>query len=154
VTPVTRNDVSHLKVLSICYYVYAGLQAVGGGFALLYIAFGAMFLAEPPGRPGQAPPPELGWLFIGVGAFVALFSWTIAALMVCGGYHLARRRRYTLCLVLAGIACIGVPLGTVLGVFTFLVLARPSVREAFLAGADRIGEDEEEEEETTSPVEE
>jgi hypothetical protein len=35
------------------------------------------------------------------------------------------------CLVVAGIECIFMPFGTVLGVFTIIVLMRPSVRNLF-----------------------
>jgi hypothetical protein len=37
------------------------------------------------------------------------------------------------CLVMAGIQCIFMPFGTVLGVFTIIVLMRNSVKEAFTA---------------------
>ena len=45
---------------------------------------------------------------------------------------LARRRRYLYCLILAGVmAATCMPFGTVLGVFTIIVLMRPSVKQAF-----------------------
>jgi hypothetical protein len=36
--------------------------------------------------------------------------------------------------VVAGISCISIPYGTVLGILTFLVLARPSIRAVFDRG--------------------
>jgi hypothetical protein len=36
-----------------------------------------------------------------------------------------------LCMVTAGISCLGIPYGTVLGIFTFLVLSRPSAIALF-----------------------
>jgi len=35
------------------------------------------------------------------------------------------------CLIVAGIICIFMPLGTILGVFTIIVLVRPSVKAMF-----------------------
>ena len=35
------------------------------------------------------------------------------------------------CFVIACLACMQMPLGTILGVFTIIVLARPSVKEMF-----------------------
>ncbi len=129
---MTRDDASHLKILSICYYVKAGLNVLGGCLALFYIGLGALFLSDAPRDPrGNGPPPELGWLFVGVGVFAAILAWVIAALMALTGYSLARRRRYTCCLVMAGLACLSVPLGTILGVFSFIVLLRPGVKEEF-----------------------
>jgi hypothetical protein len=53
------------------------------------------------------------------------------------GRSLARRKRYLFCLIVAGTMCVMCnPLGTVLGVFTIVVLLRPSVKELF--GANRL----------------
>ena len=34
-------------------------------------------------------------------------------------------------MIVAGITCLSVPIGTVLGVFTLMVLSRPSVKQMF-----------------------
>ncbi len=72
-----------------------------------------------------------GWLFIVVGAMAISLGWTLALLVLIAGRQLAARRRYTYCLVVAGLECLFMPFGTVLGVFTILVLARPSVKALF-----------------------
>ena len=36
-----------------------------------------------------------------------------------------------ICIVMAALACLSMPFGTVLGVFTIIVLARPSVQALF-----------------------
>jgi len=38
-------------------------------------------------------------------------------------------------MIVAGITCLSVPIGTVLGVFTLLVLSRPSVKQMFAHNA-------------------
>ena len=43
----------------------------------------------------------------------------------------SRRKHYTFCFVMACVECLSVPFGTVLGVFTILVLNRASVKELF-----------------------
>jgi hypothetical protein len=48
--------------------------------------------------------------------------------------RLKERRSRALCLVVAAVSCLGIPFGTVLGVFTFLVLSRPSIERSFDAG--------------------
>jgi hypothetical protein len=50
------------------------------------------------------------------------------------GRFLARRRHHTFCMVIAAVACTFMPLGTVLGVFSLIVLSRESVRESFAPG--------------------
>ncbi len=51
--------------------------------------------------------------------------------MLLAGRKLARRRSWTFCLVVASIECLFMPYGTVLGVFTIIVLLRPTVKELF-----------------------
>ncbi len=92
----------------------------------------------------QHPPAFFGWIFIRIaGGSMVTLGWTLAALVLAAGRMLARRRRYLFCLVVAGIECVFMPLGTVLGVFTIIVLVRPSVKAAFeansTAGADPFG---------------
>ena len=47
------------------------------------------------------------------------------------GWWLAKRKHYWFCFVVACLACAFSPLGTVLGVFTIIVLLRPSVKALF-----------------------
>ena len=56
---------------------------------------------------------------------------TASALIAFAGRCLRRRRRYTFCLVVAAISCAFVPFGTVLGIFTLVVLTRPGVKPMF-----------------------
>jgi hypothetical protein len=48
-----------------------------------------------------------------------------------GGPHLGRRRGHAFCFVVACLACLFMPFGTVLGAFTIIVLSRPSVKARF-----------------------
>jgi hypothetical protein len=141
--PVLVNrDTEHLKLLSIFWYVIAGLNAVGGCFSTIYIVMGAVFLAAPPEmtspttRPGQAaqpdvPPEVMGGMFLGIGGCLMIFLLGLAILAFMTARSLGQRRRRTFCMVMAGITCLSVPIGTVLGVFTLMVLARPSVAALF-----------------------
>ena len=55
----------------------------------------------------------------------------LAALIAFAGRSLQQRTRYLYCLVMAGVECIFMPFGTVLGVFTIIVLMRDSVKPLF-----------------------
>ncbi|VTS03441.1 Uncharacterized protein OS=Xanthomonas arboricola pv. pruni MAFF 301420 GN=XPR_4412 PE=4 SV=1 [Gemmata massiliana] len=134
---MTRTDRDHLRVLSICHYVLAGLCFVAGCFPIIHLVVGIMIVNNEFGPPPQqanapGPPPEIfGWLFIGVAATMIASFWALAVGLIVAGRCLSRRKSRTFCMVMAGAACLFQPLGTALGVFTFIVLARPSVREAF-----------------------
>ena len=131
---MTRTDRDHLRILAICHYVLGGMCFFVGGFAIIYLAIGIAIVAEAPAQPGgnaQEPPEFMGWVFIGVAAFMLAFYWLLAAGLLLAGRCLDQRKWRTFCLVVAGAACLFQPLGTVLGIFTFIVLLRPSVRDAF-----------------------
>ncbi|MGA8036792.1 MAG: hypothetical protein WA823_09865 [Candidatus Acidiferrales bacterium] len=132
-------DEEHLRLLALGYYVSAAITAVFSLLGLLYAGMGAVIgLAVSKGaaaaaETGQPTPQILGWLFglIGFGLFA--FMITMAALKFYTAVCLKQRKSRTFCLVVAAISCLEVPYGTILGVFTFLVLERPSVAGLFVA---------------------
>ncbi|MGN6366991.1 MAG: hypothetical protein ACTHN5_01895 [Phycisphaerae bacterium] len=132
---VNRDD-EHLRMLSIFWYVWSGLSALFGTFPVIHLVIGLVILLSPGsfggGRGGPPPPEFMGWMFTCIGGGFVLLGWTGAVLGFLTGRSLTRRRRLVLCQIAAGVACINIPLGTVLGVFTFIVLGRPSVRSTFV----------------------
>ncbi|HSO24283.1 MAG TPA: hypothetical protein VLT81_15355 [Chondromyces sp.] len=124
------RDLEHLKLLSIFHYVAAGMAALVACIPFIHFFMGlAMALgAFDEGDPATRP------VGLGIMAFAALFiaaGWTLAALMALAGRSLAQRKRYTFCLVMGGVECLFMPVGTVLGVFTIIVLVRDSVKKLF-----------------------
>lgn len=70
--------------------------------------------------------------------FYIMIGGFLVALCVCNvlsGYYIKKRKNQIFTFITAGINCMQVPLGTVLGVFTFIVLTRPSVKMAYGANA-------------------
>ncbi|MFT3831668.1 MAG: hypothetical protein QM691_18385 [Opitutaceae bacterium] len=128
------QDQEHLRLLTIFHYVVAGLAALFACFPLFHLALGLFFILAPTSLAGsgQPPPPAfLGWIFVVFASCFILAGWAFAACVIYAGRCLARRRRLLFCQVMAGIACIFMPFGTVLGVFTLIVLMRPSVKPLF-----------------------
>lgn len=126
------QDREHLRILSILYYVFGGLLAFGGLFPLIYVVMGAVFVSGGvPSGPGGGPPAFVGWILILFGGGISLFAWALAACCLFTGYNLSHTKRYIFCFVVACFCCIQMPLGTILGVFTIIVLARPSVKDLF-----------------------
>jgi hypothetical protein len=128
-----NQDLEHLRLLSIFHCVAAAMAALVACIPFLHLFMG---LALATGALGDTDPEArpvgivimiiaLGFIFIG---------WVLAALMVFAGRSLAQRKRYTFCLVMGGIECLFMPVGTVLGVFTIIVLVRDSVKELFVSG--------------------
>ncbi len=130
------QDFEHLRLLSIFHYVVGGLAALFACFPCIHLAVGiALVSGAFPTGPHNAPPPEwVGWLFIAIGTSLILMFGSIAIAILIAGKYLARRRRYMYCFVVAAIECLFTPFGTVLGVFTIIVLLRPAVKALFQAG--------------------
>ena len=80
-------------------------------------------------------PPEL---FSQMETFLTVFLvvWIVFALLgaflsILSGSYLRGRRKRTFSQVVAALQCLAVPLGTVLGIFTFVVLGRPTVQQTY-----------------------
>lgn len=123
-----------LRTLAIGHYVVAGTTALFACMALIYIAMGFFFVAFGPSMTSsndQAPPAFVGWIFVAIGAVFFVLGLGYSACVYFAGRNIAQRRRYTFCQVIAGVNCLNMPLGTVLGIFTFVVMMRPGIRERF-----------------------
>jgi hypothetical protein len=131
VTPLTPQDAEHLHILSIAHYVMAGVMALVACFPILHLVIGIGILASA-ARENVDPAAGVGIVFVAIAMMFILAGWTLAACIAYAGRNLARRERHMFCLVVAGIeACTCVPLGTVLGVLTIVVLIRSTVKAAF-----------------------
>jgi hypothetical protein len=138
--PVFRDqrkiDSDHLNLLSIFHFVGAGFAVLGILFLLAHYAFLHTIFENPKmweNQKGGPPPAE----------FFAIFKWfyviggiwfaVSAILNVLSGLFLRARKHRTFSMIVAGINCLHMPLGTVLGVFTIIVLVRDSVRQLYEA---------------------
>ena len=126
------RDDEHLRMLAIFYYVVAAITALFSLFPLLHVAIGVwIVLGGFPTGGGPPPPFDPGWFFVVLGGAFVLVGETIALLTYLAARRISERRSRTFILVVAGIHCLNMPLGTALGVFTFITLLRDSVARHF-----------------------
>jgi hypothetical protein len=129
-----NKDEEHLKLLSIFHYVAGGITGVIACFPIMHLFMGMVMLVA---VLGEASGNEkflvlpLSLIFILIPGFIVLCGWALAVCLIIGGSFLASRNHYTFCFVVACISCLLMPYGTVLGVFTIIVLMRPTVKEMF-----------------------
>jgi hypothetical protein len=123
------ND-EHLRLLSIFHFIYAGLTAFFSSVFLIYLGFGCMMLSLARSAPPSEAPP-LAMFMIGFSLVMMMLFSVHTALNVFAGRFIRLRRRRIFCFVVSGLNLLHVPLGTILGVSSFLVLSRPSVKTAF-----------------------
>jgi len=124
-----NQDEEHLKLLSIFHYVVGGILGFFACFFIIHLIIGIAMLAGAFGREG--PPPAVGLIFVMMGLIAMTAGWTLAICLIVSGKRLSRRTHYKFCFVIACISCAFSPFGTVLGVFTIIVLVRPTVKELF-----------------------
>ena len=127
-------DQEHLRLLAIGYYVTGGTYSVCALFPVIYIVMGLFLSLGMPdsARHGSGPDPAfMGWIFAIIGVVLMLVLSTVGSLQLYVGRCLQRRKSRTLCMVAAAVSCIFIPFGTLLGVFTFIVLGRQSVQALF-----------------------
>jgi hypothetical protein len=126
----TQHD---LKILSICYYIMA---AITGAYVLLigaYISFIGAFLIHLPSQGARTEqlPEFIPGLLAGIGATVVGIGLLFTVCIAVAAWSLPKRRNYPLVVTAAVLNCLHIPFGTALGVFTFLVLNRPGVKDSF-----------------------
>ena len=132
-----NKDLENLKMLSVFYYVVAGLIALFACFPIIHLIIGISFLTgaipEPANQPDQPdfPVKLFGLMFTIIPLIFILGGWTLAIFTFIAGRKLARHQSYMFCFVIAAILCAFMPFGTVLGVFTIIVLLRDSVKDLF-----------------------
>ena len=131
---MTNDDSKNLDLLSMFHYVVGGITALFSCMPFIHVFIGIATLT---GKLIQcdksAGPPEalFGWLFIIMGTVFILLGWSLAVCMFITGKKLKNRKSRMFCVVIAAIECMFMPFGTILGVFTLIVLNKDSVKELF-----------------------
>jgi hypothetical protein len=128
-----NQDQEHLRLLSIFHYVVGGVLGLCACFPVIHLIIGILALGGGLDGHNRHPGADVvvGLMFIVVALVVIVMGWALAVAVILAGRMLAQRRNHTYCLVVAAIECMFMPFGTVLGVFTIIVLIRPSVKALF-----------------------
>ncbi len=133
--PAAYADHEHLKLLAIFHYVLGGIMLAAAFCPSFHLVFGLVMIFNPSVFEGQSGEPEglllMGGIMSAIAALMMLAGWVCGGLVIYAGRSIANRRRRAFCLVMAAIESLFIPLGTILGVFTIIVLLRPSVVRQF-----------------------
>lgn len=134
-TPPSQDE-QHLHLLSIFHYVVGGLTALFSLFPVIHLVIGLVCIIapekmEPKGGAHDPAAAFMGWFFVIIAIVFITAGWTLAGVIITAGRFLAARKHYMFCLVAAAIECIFMPFGTVLGIFTIIVLLREPVKQLF-----------------------
>ncbi|HEX2224014.1 MAG TPA: hypothetical protein VHN15_07395 [Thermoanaerobaculia bacterium] len=125
-----NQDQEHLKLLSIFHYIVAVIAAMVSCIPLIHFFMG-MGMLTGFGNFGGGPEAFVGLLMMVFAGLFILGGWAFAICMGLAGKYLGEGSHYQFCFVMACIACVFPPFGTVLGILTLVVLMRPTVKPLF-----------------------
>jgi len=138
---VVDRDSGHLNTLALMHYVLAGLMFL----QMLFLCGHYMFMStmmqtmasHPPspasGGPTLSPagkdpfPDGMMDMFIWFYIIFGLILLVGIVMNVLSARWIKQRKNRMFSMVVAAINCLQMPLGTILGIFTIIVLIRPSV---------------------------
>ena len=127
-----NEDEQHLRLLSIFHYVVALISGLFACFPIFHFGIGVSMLVGSIINPEEMGPMALvGLIFTLIAGSIMLFGWAFAVCIALAGRYLTLKKNYMFCLVMGCVECIFTPFGTVLGIFTIIVLMRSTVKELF-----------------------
>jgi len=131
---MNNEDAKQLDLLAVFHYVVGGIMAFFSCMPFMHVFMGLAMVSGKffENADGAAPPDAaFGWIFVIMGSMFILFGWAISICIIVAGRKLKHRKSRMYCMVVAGIECMFMPFGTVLGVFTLIALNKESVQEIF-----------------------
>lgn len=147
-----------LRLLSVGYYISGAIGVAFVSFLLIhfFLLLGLSFIppsqwnaptpspssaqyasptpfpaASPTSKNAQAPPAIMFRIFAGVIGLIIICGWVLDALTAYAGHCIKKRKHKVFIYVMAGINCIWIPYGTLLGIATILVFQWPEVQAQF-----------------------
>jgi hypothetical protein len=143
-----------LRLLALGFYIKGAVGALVVSFFLIhfFMVLGFSLMPEsawnPPPKPAtteslsispspsprpvnQGPPVIMFRIFAAVIGAIILLGWTFGVLTIYAGRCVHNRTHRVFILVMAGLNCVLIPWGTLLGVATFTVLQSPAGQREF-----------------------
>lgn len=137
-------DEEHLRLLALFHYISGGMTVACAAFfgfmaAMMTFVFSAMpppavqpcAEQDPCGAPAAAIEPFPATLFLVFFGTFATLMLALGVLEILSGRCIARRRRRVFSLVIAIPRLLAFPYGTLLSIFTLLVLDRSTVKALY-----------------------
>lgn len=134
---ITANEEKQLDQLALGFKVYAAVQALFACFPFIHLFIGIMVVTGGFGNDKNGPPPAFGWIFIVIGTIFITLGWTVAICNYYAGKFIKERRNYTYCFIMSCVDCALMPFGTILGIFSIILLIKEQIKETFNDNLER-----------------
>jgi hypothetical protein len=138
-----KSDLENLTLLWAFHLVGAGLAVVGLIMLYGHFTFFNDMMSNPKLWQQQGGPPPPHEMFAAVKWIYFAFALGIGgtgALNLVSAFFIRAKKHRLFSLVVAGINCFYMPLGTALGIFTIVVLVRDSVRDLYETATEMVRE--------------
>lgn len=132
-----RSSVDVLGLVYVLWGIWQMIVAVGLGLLFLLLGGGLTLVGIGAGGEDGLGIAIMGGAYGVIGVVAAMFALLTAIPSVLAGIGLRRRRSWArmLAMVLGGLGLLNMPLGTILGVLTFVVLLDKDVAASFDAAS-------------------
>jgi hypothetical protein len=129
------DDIRYINLLAIFHIIVGVIAGLFSCFPLINLYMGLSMLSDIPKVMVQggvfSPFTLLPIMFILLPIGIMVIGWMFAIAIALNGYYLKNRKWFTYCMVISGIETIFMPFGTVLGVFTIVILSKPNIKGLF-----------------------
>lgn len=123
-----------LEMAGIFHYVLAALMVLGGAPALVMMGIGSIaamgVLSDKP-QDMNVGLFAIGMIFFAGPLIYLGLMLALAILTLMTGRRIGRRMNLGFCQMVAGLECLFVPFGTILGIVTLILLTKEDVRGEF-----------------------
>ncbi|NRA39099.1 MAG: hypothetical protein HRU15_13225 [Planctomycetes bacterium] len=131
------QDNEHLNLLKIFHYVLGGIGCIFSCFPLIHVAMGLFVMSGGfQNESMQGPPESFGLIFVISGSVFFLLGQIISIMILLSAKYIGQRKNHSFSFVIACLSCLAMPLGTILGVFTIIVLSKESVKKLYHDAGD------------------
>jgi hypothetical protein len=132
VEDIDRKNREYLKILSTFHYIVGGMVAAFSIFTLLYLTNAlSRFSSEEFKSTGDETAAEVFRMLLATGWSIWLLGFVFAICLIASGRCLAKRKKYWFSFIVACVECMFTPFGTILGIFTIIVLLKDSVKALY-----------------------
>ncbi len=124
------SDEKYLDLFGNLHYLLGAMIGVFASIPIIHVIIGVAMVLDRSNSTDPAPV-LVAWGFIGFGSAIIIIGWTAAILVIMAGYRMTKRKSLKFCMIVAGIECFFMPFGTIIGIFTLILLTKPETKRLF-----------------------
>jgi hypothetical protein len=130
-----EEDIRYLNLLAVFHMIVASIAGLLSCLPLIDLFIGVPMLKDVPYALSQneffSQTTLTPLIFILLPSGMTVIGWMFAIAIALNGYYLKNHKWLNYCMIVSGIETIFMPFGTVLGVFTIILLTKPNIKNLF-----------------------